>query len=252
MLAIVVVWFGEESDLPVVKLTRQSGLLGSVQLAFEEQPAAQLTGKLSQQAVLPLARLRQDSPFGQAVGQLAHTPALVQLGVAPPHVPHSSVPPHPSGAVPQRRPSSAHVLGMQTHWPLRHCDCGPQQIPLQHGPSQHWPSWQQTLLAGRQPLMQPPPWAAQAVAGGPQHWPSQPNVAGSPQQLSPAQPLASSSQVEPPQVPTRSAHRLSKQLPEQQSLAWQQTPPFARPQRPPQHCWPLGQLVAVHWHCPLP
>jgi hypothetical protein len=42
-----------------------------------------------------------------------------------------------------------------------------------------------------------------------------------------------------------------KQVPEQQSLDWQQTLPFGSPQRPPQHCWPLGQLLAVHRHCPV-
>ena len=117
---MVVDSFGGVTCPPLVKLARQSGLLGSVQLAFEEHPAPQLIAKLLQQAESPLVKLRQDSGPGHNVGQLTQTPSL-QLGVGPiAHTPHSSVPPQPSGAVPQLRPSSAQVFGTHTHWPLRH------------------------------------------------------------------------------------------------------------------------------------
>jgi hypothetical protein len=202
MLAMVVVWLGEESSPPEVKLTRQSGLLGSVQLALEEQPAPQLISKLLQQAESPLAKLRQAPVLGHRVGQLTQVPSL-QLGVAPMgHVPHSSVPPQPSGAVPQVRPSSAQVFGMQTHWPLRHSPCGPQQTPSQQTPSQHWPFWQQGLPGEPQRLLQPPSSALHTVAGGPQHESPQLIVAGSPQHVSPAQPLEGSSQSLPAHVAT--------------------------------------------------
>lgn len=72
---------------------------------------------LSQQWLSPLARFTQPPPHSAA--QLTQTPAALQLGVALLlQVPHCSVPPQPSGAVPQLRPNSAHVLGMQTHFPL--------------------------------------------------------------------------------------------------------------------------------------
>jgi hypothetical protein len=60
-------------------------------------------------------------------GQLAQTPVLLQLGVLPPQVPQLSVPPHPSGAVPQVRPSSAQVFGTQTHCPFWQISC-PVQV----------------------------------------------------------------------------------------------------------------------------
>jgi hypothetical protein len=69
--------------------------------------------------------------------QVAQVP-LLQLGVAPPHTPQLSVPPQPSGAVPHVRPSSAQVLGTQTHCPFWHCSC-PVQIPqLWPGRPQFW------------------------------------------------------------------------------------------------------------------
>lgn len=120
----VVVWFGGVVPAPVVKLARQSGF-GAEQLPFEEQPNPQLIGKLSQQTVSPLVRFRQ-ALLPHTLGQLAQTPLFVQLGVFPPQVPQLSVPPQPSGAVPQVRPSSAQVFGMQTHcsfwqisWPVQ-------------------------------------------------------------------------------------------------------------------------------------
>jgi hypothetical protein len=100
----------------VVKLARQSGFCDE-QLAFEEQPRLQLTSKLSQQRVSPLVRFRQ-VVFPHTSGQPAQTPVVLQLGVFPPQAPQLSVPPHPSGAVPQVRPNSAQVFGMQTQAPF--------------------------------------------------------------------------------------------------------------------------------------
>jgi hypothetical protein len=90
---------------------------------------------------------------------------------------------------------------MQTHWPLRHSPCGPQQTPSQQTPSQHWLFWQQGLPGEPQRLLQPPS-SLQTIAGGPQHESPQLIVAGSPQQVSPAQPLEGSSQSLPAHVAT--------------------------------------------------
>ena len=90
------------------------------QLAFDEQPAPQSTGIVEQQIESPLVRLTQASSFEHVSGQLEQMP-LRQLGVAPsPHVPHSSVLPHPSSAVPHDNPRSAHVFGTQTQTPFWH------------------------------------------------------------------------------------------------------------------------------------
>jgi hypothetical protein len=151
--------------------------------------------------VSPLVRFRQ-AP-AQTSEQLTQTPFL-QLGVAPPHVPHSSVPPQPSAAVPQWRPRSAQVFGIQTHCRFWQTSCSPQQIAPQQTPSQHWLSWQQGLPAEPQPLLHPPSSSLQTVAGGPQQERPQLSVAGSPQQVPPAQPLAGEVQVAPSQVSTRS------------------------------------------------
>ena len=81
----------------------------------------------SQHTVSPSVRFTQDPVLGHVAGQLAQTP-LWQLGVSPvPHVPQESVPPHPSGAVPQLRPCSAQVVGTQTHCLFWHCSC-PVQV----------------------------------------------------------------------------------------------------------------------------
>jgi hypothetical protein len=112
--------------------------------------------------------------------------------------------------------------------------------------------WQQGLPEDLHPLLQPPAWGLQTVASGPQHSSPQPKAAGPLQQESSAQPLAGGLHVESPHCVTRSAQRLLKQLPEQQSMDWQQTRPFGSPQRwSAQHCWPAGQLFAVQVHCPL-
>jgi hypothetical protein len=120
----------------VVKLARQSGFWLE-QLAFEEQPRPQLTGNPSQQTVSPFVRFRQPlSPHTS--GQLAQAPFLLQLGVLPPQVPQLSVPPHPSGAVPQVRPSSAQVFGMQTHCSFWQISCPVQARQLWPGRPQFW------------------------------------------------------------------------------------------------------------------
>lgn len=192
-----------------VRLAAQTGNSGSVQLAFVEQDGNVHRNSTSSlpHSVSPLVRLTQNGQPGHVSAQLAQTPSL-QFGVGPiGHEPHSSVPPHPSGAVPHCRPSSAQVFGTHTHWPPWHCPCGPQQIPSQQTLSQHWLFWQQGLPGEPQRLLQPPSSSLQTLAGGPQHDSPQLIVAGSPQHVPPAQPFAGSSQVTPLHVATWSTQR---------------------------------------------
>jgi hypothetical protein len=113
----------------IPELTAQSGTWGSVQLALEEQASPHATVKSLPHFVSPLVRLRQKHP-PQVTAQVAQAP-LLQLGVAPPQTPQLSVPPQPSGAVPQLRPNCAQVFGMQMHRPFWHCSC----------PVQGWQVW---------------------------------------------------------------------------------------------------------------
>jgi hypothetical protein len=85
-------------------------------------------------------------------GHVPHTP-LVQQAVAPPQRPQQSVPPHPSGHLPQFLPRLAQVAETHRHSLFTHASPAGQSSMSQHSrhtppqqnrPGPHWTSAQHT------------------------------------------------------------------------------------------------------------